>query len=302
MHPTQVANIDKMTTSLHNSSPASQSQILSIPKLAQQALLTEIYLTPKPGLVDRANTGAHQDMDINTFLASIEAITPFFQHSYQFGQNHHNLSDKPFFAELRLIGQAAEQKMFQATQGINTHKGAIFAFLLLLAAIGRLEKQTKIISVTSITNIVAALCQGLVAQDLHNNKAATAGEKLFNQFQLTGARGEAESGYRIVREKALPCYRQNLSQGHTETKSLLQTLLMLMAYNPDTNIVHRGGLEGLSWVQNQSKLLLQKGGVLTPNGIEELIIFDQVMNSKRLSPGGSADLIAVTWFLAHFPD
>ena len=75
-----------------------------------------------------------------------------------------------------------------------------------------------------------------------------------------------------------------------------------MAYNPDTNIVHRGGLEGLSWVQNQSKLLLQKGGVLTANGIEELIIFDQLMNSKRLSPGGSADLIAVTWFLAHFPD
>ena len=71
MHPTQVANIDKMTTSLHNSSPVSQSQILPIPKLAQQALLTEIYLTPKPGLVDRANTGAHQDMYINKFLAII---------------------------------------------------------------------------------------------------------------------------------------------------------------------------------------------------------------------------------------
>lgn len=290
--------INSDTKYFYNSSIHSSS----IPKLAQEALLKEIYLTPKPGLVDQANTGAHQDMDLNTFLTSIKAISPYFEHSYHFGQKNGNIPLNPFFQQLRLIGQEAEKKMFLATRNINTHKGAIFAFLLLLASIGRLQTKQQPITVASITNTVSDLCQGLVAKDLHQNNERTAGEKLFNQYQLTGARGEAESGYRLIKEKALPCYRQCLADKHSETTSLLQTMLVLMANNPDTNIVHRGGLNGLDWVQKQANALLQKGGALIDSGIERLIVFDQQMNNRRLSPGGSADLIAVTWFLAHFPD
>lgn len=280
----------------------SPNSFATIANLAQEALYKEIYLTPKPGLVDQDNNGAHQDMDLNTFLKSIEAITPFLAQTLHFGFQHACMPLKPFFSQLRLIGQQAEKKMFQATNNINTHKGAIFAFVLLLSSIGRLQGNQLPVTVTSITTLVSEMCRGLVAKDLHQNNAQTAGERLFNQFQLTGARGEAESGYQLIRDKALPCYRQCLDLGYNETFSLLQTLLTLMANNPDTNIVHRGGLAGLDWVQSQAKQLLNNGGALNQAGIEKLIAFDEQMNQRRLSPGGSADLIAVTWFLAHFPD
>lgn len=290
-----------MTTNT-NSLLVSTTSVATIANLAQKALLKEIYLTPKPGLVDEANTGAHHDMDISTFLNSIEAISPFFKQSLEFGQINAHIRAKTFFQRLRLIGQEAEKSMLEATKGINTHKGAIFAFVLLLASIGRLDTKQQKITVKAITSTVAELCQGLVEKDLHQNNERTAGERLYNQFHLTGARGEAESGYSLIREKALPCYRNCLANGHNEKTSLLQTMLVLLATNPDTNIVHRGGLDGLKWTQENAKVLLNKGGALLPDGIEQLKTFDQQMNARNLSPGGSADLIAATWFLAHFPD
>ncbi len=41
-----------------------------VPSLAVAALYAELNLTPKPGLVDCANSGAHQDMDHALFVAS----------------------------------------------------------------------------------------------------------------------------------------------------------------------------------------------------------------------------------------
>lgn len=222
--------------------------------LVARALLTEVRLTPKPGLVDIRNSGAHRDMDLAVFERSTTAIAPWMENFFIMGNNTAALAAENVLVMLRPLGMACENDMLQVTNGVKTHRGAIFAFGLLSAAIGRLL-----------------------------------------------ARGEAESGFRTVRTQALPVFNR-VVQEHDDTHlALLQTLLHLMAWNDDTNLVSRGGLEGLYYVQQQAQKLLWQGGVLVEGGIEAMQSLDDELILRNLSPGGSADLLAVTWFLSHFP-
>ncbi|WP_392565510.1 triphosphoribosyl-dephospho-CoA synthase CitG [Utexia brackfieldae] len=276
-------------------------QLLFMPaKLAQQALLKEIYLSPKPGLVDQCNSGSHRDMDLQTFLRSILAISPFFDHFYRYGLEQAEVSPEFFLQALRVIGLDCEKAMFDATQGINTHKGAIFAFGLILAALGRLQAQRRTDHAEAICDEVASICQDLIERELIPCQGNSAGERLYRLFQFTGARGEAQSGYQLVRQTALPTYLQSLKQGFDEETALLQAMLHLLAVNNDTNVIARGGLAGLEFVQQQAVYLLTQGGALVAEGRHRLSKFDRQLIEKNLSPGGTADLIAVTWFLSHY--
>src|ERR1700752_639364 len=105
---------------------------------AHRALVVELMLTPKPGLVDRRNCGAHCDMDLDTFVASARAITPWLQRFVEIGRAHADVPARRFLPLLRASGVRCERTMLQATGGVNTHKGAIFSFALLCAAAGRL--------------------------------------------------------------------------------------------------------------------------------------------------------------------
>lgn len=120
-------------------------------------------------------------------------------------------------------------------------------------------------------------------------------------YGLSGARGEAESGFNTVRTQALPVYNRVRELHEDDNLALLQTLLHLMAWNDDTNLVSRGALKGLYYVQQQAQRLLWDGGVLTKGGIAALQRLDDDLIARNLSPGGSADLLAVTCFLSHFP-
>lgn len=269
--------------------------------LAESALMKEVLLSPKPGLVDSNNTGSHYDMDMTTFIASISAISPRLGDFYSYGWNNALLPAAVFLHGLREIGKRCEQAMFAATHNINTHKGAIFAFGLILSVIGKMLKNKKFCSYKTISQEIKMVCQGLVDRELIHNKAKTTGEKLYHQFQLTGARGEAESGYHLVVNIALPIYLGCLKQGYDENQSLLHAMLHLLAENKDTNIVSRSGMEGLIFVQQYAENLLYTGGALTDDYQEKLIRFDNTLIKYNLSPGGTADLIAVTWFLSHYP-
>ena len=266
------------------------------------ALLKELYLTPKPGLVDLRNCGAHLDMDVHTFVSSIEAITPWFAQFYQLGNTTPDMPAQDFLVTIRPIGIACEKDMLHATNGINTHKGGIFAFGLLCSAIGRLDGRAEKACSNSICDEVAAMCTNIVQTDLRKNTLAkTQGEKLYCQYGVTGARGEAENGYLTVRKVALPVFKKLVEQNKTEETALQQTLLHLMAYNTDTNILARGGYKGLEQVQQKAQALLQNEGILKPDGLKQLEAFDDLLIQEHLSPGGSADLLAITWFLAHLP-
>lgn len=271
--------------------------------LVARALLTEARLTPKPGLVDIRNSGAHRDMDLAAFERSTTAIAPWMEKFFIMGNNTAALAAENVLVMLRPLGMACENDMLQATNGVNTHRGAIFAFGLLSAAIGRLLARGEPLEQNRICDQVARLSRNIVAHELSAKKAGklTKSETHFQCYGLSGARGEAESGFRTVRTQALPVFNR-VVQEHDDTHlALLQTLLHLMAWNDDTNLVSRGGLEGLYYVQQQAQKLLWQGGVLVEGGIEAMQSLDDELILRNLSPGGSADLLAVTWFLSHFP-
>ncbi|WP_058912198.1 triphosphoribosyl-dephospho-CoA synthase CitG [Entomohabitans teleogrylli] len=270
--------------------------------LVNQALLSELRLTPKPGLVDLRNSGAHRDMDVASFECSTAAITPWMEKFWELGFDAAGVAPEQVLVMLRPVGMACEHDMLAATGGVNTHRGAIFSFGLLSAAAGRLTAQGQPIEQNRLCDQVARFCRHIVARELSGAEGgASLGETLFLRFGLTGARGEAESGFRTVRTQALPVFNRVLEQHGDGNLALLQTLLHLMAWNDDTRLAARGGLEGLYFVQQQAQRLLWKGGVCSEKGIEAIQQLDDVLISRHLSPGGSADLLAVTWFLSHFP-
>lgn len=268
--------------------------------LAWRAMLTEVNLSPKPGLVDRFNCGAHKDMSLTDFQRSASAIQPWLPQFIEYGAGSSLLPAEAVLEGLRPLGIACEADMFRATAGVNTHKGSIFSLGLLCAAIGRLHHQHFPVTPETICTTVANFCRGLTWRELsNNNQHSTAGQRLYQQLGLTGARGEAEAGYPLVIHHALPHYRARLAEGRDPELALLDTLLLLIALNGDTNVASRGGLTGLRWIQQQAHTLLQQDGIRSYADLDYLYQFDQQCIARNLSPGGSADLLIVTWFLAH---
>ena len=146
------------------------------------------------------------------------------------------------------------------------------------------------------------MCAGLVARELDHTRAVrTARERAFRQYGISGARGEAASGYWSVRAVALPVYDRLREAGASDAMALLESLLYLLAVNSDTNLISRGGISGLEYVREYARKFLIEGGVLADGGIEKLLAFDDDLIARHLSPGGSADLLIVTAFLAGFP-
>jgi len=258
---------------------ATKAPRVDVPRLAEEALWQELDLTPKPGLVDKLNNGAHRDMDYRLFARSIAAITPWLTRFAELGHAH---ADKPAIGRLQLLrpmGIACEQAMYSATDGVNTHKGGIFALGLLCFAAGSVPAVTA----QTLCRETSKLCSGMVAHELAaRSVAATAGEIQFQQHGLTGARGEAESGFATVRGV--------LAQQSGGT--LHELLLRLMAVNQDSNLVARGGIQGLRYVQNYARRLLKNGW-----DQHALAAMDRALIAKNLSPGGSADLLSVAWVL-----
>ncbi|MDE1189199.1 MAG: triphosphoribosyl-dephospho-CoA synthase CitG [Pantoea sp.] len=269
---------------------ATKAEAPDVPGLAAQALLVELNLTPKPGLVDRANSGSHQDMDHGLMLTSITAITPWLAVFSRLGSEHAQQPVAEQLSLLRPAGMACEQAMLAATGGVNTHKGGIFSLGLLCFAAGRLRGQRRRVSADALCRQVSEICCGLVARELVNRKQrCTAGERQFRDYGLTGARGEVESGFATVRNAVLPFWHHE--QGE---RRLQHALLRLMVSNPDSNLLSRGGMAGLRYVQDYAATLLATGW-----DNAALRQMDQALMARRLSPGGSADLLAVAWVLAE---
>ena len=259
------------------------------------ALVQEARLSPKPGLVDTVNNGSHKDMNLHTFEQSAVSLRPFFTQFVLKGMTTAHLPEKQILAEIRPIGLSAEKAMLKATNGINTHKGAIFSFGLVCTAMGRLLAQQNAIQSSVKFDI------GLTDELKHypEHFPVTAGVRLFRKYGLTGARGEAESGFNLIRT-LLPQFDEfhQLDQEHR----LLILLLHLMANNPDTNVVHRGGLDGLNFIQHTARDLLADHKIVLDKNIliQALMKFDIACIELNLSSGGSADLLALTIFFLSF--
>lgn len=292
---------------------ASTADLGRLARLTDSALRIEARLTPKPGLVDTRNCGAHGDMDLHTLNISADALEPWWVQFTQAGADHVDAPDPVLLRALRSIGIEAEHAMFAATGGVNTHKGAIFAFGLLLGCAGRRIGAGRGIGV-DVCNDVARLAAPLVVDDLVTSGTAptTAGERLFRSHGLTGARGQAASGYATAREVGLVAYRETMellsAQPHlalgpmARDRALLHAMLAMLAVNADTNLAHRGGVQAMANVADRAARLLAQGGALSPHYLSLLETFDDDLIAAGLSPGGTADLLAVTIWLSALPE
>jgi len=289
---------------LYQSTPSGQFQLNICElagNLAYHAMMLEAHLTPKPGLVDCVSTGAHSDMNISTFIASSNALRPYMKKFVRTGYNKHELSVNELLPHLRRVGIEAERAMFVATNNINTHKGMIFTLGLICGAVGWLYRKGLTYDAQHIRHVIMGCCASLVVDDLKESDKppVTAGEILFKQHGLTGIRGEAVYGYPTIFSYGLPVYENCVSIGQSEEQAMLKTLFSLMANNSDTNLVNRGGLQGLDFVQTQSNNLLYHFDNDEIDVERAIVAMDKELIKRNLSPGGSADLLAATWLLAQ---
>lgn len=266
--------------------------------LACRALLYEVSVTPKPGLVDRQNSGSHQDMDFYTFLDSAAALHPYFSQCVQMGQRTRNQSPQETFSRLRLSGRLAESGMLAVTGGANTHKGAIFTLGLVCGGLGRLGME-RWSSPERVLAEAKAMAQGIVDQELSSlaeNTARTPGERFYLQYGITGVRGQAEQGFPAVLEVGLPVLETGLEQGRSRDEAGAGALLSLLAQIQDTNMIRRGGIAAQREQSARLRILLAKDPFPSREILEAL---DLEYIQANWSPGGSADLLALSWLL-HF--
>lgn len=280
-----------------------------ISRLALKALLYEVSLSPKPGLVDQLDNGAHDDMSFLTFVDSALALAPFFKVYLDIGFYHAKEDPSLIFERLRASGIEAEQAMFSATKGVNTHKGVNFSLALLLGATGMyLADQPQLLDhVTAFTEedslaicqLVKPLTAHLLETDfgsLDLKKELTYGEKLFLDYGIKGPRGEASEGYPTIAHKALPFLRKSLRSTDQETAQL-QLLVYLMSIVEDGNLIHRGGIK--AWQQvKQDMQLLHNSSLSTADLKAALSAYNDKLIQKHLSPGGTADLLVLSLYFA----
>ena len=278
-------------------------QAQSIADTMRQALITEATLTPKAGLVDAAHNGGHHDMNLALFLRSADAIAPYLGDCAATGMTFAGHPASPaLLAAIRPIGLAAEAAMRAATGGVNTHKGAIFAFGLTAAALGKRLAEQHTATLADVQADVRALCAEILAE-LRQGDCDSAGKRGYARHGISGARGEAASGFATVSAHALPLYQQELAADGNERRALLAALVALYAANDDSTTLARVGLDGLRAHQHWARTLLADRATLADEArlSDAIAAYARNCAAKRLSAGGSADLLALTaWLGQHF--
>ncbi len=266
-----------------------------IAELAKNSLIKEVLTTPKPGLVDQANNGSHTDMNVESFKKSADAIFPYFMRCVKIGIETSGLSADYTFNQLRIAGIDAERDMYLATNGINTHKGIIYSMGVISGAIGRLWiPEMPIANTESVLEECAALVKYSVDRDFADIDGSTAGGRLYLLNGKRGIRGEVALGFPSVKNTAIPAYKQALSEGKNGNDAGVIALLHLIAEIYDTSIYNRGGEDGVFYAREYAKELLSRN-TLSLSDVEKM---DEAFIKKNLSPGGAADLLAITYLFS----
>lgn len=263
---------------------------------ALRAMLSEVSATPKPGLVDRNNSGSHTDMDFFTFVDSAAALAPHFRRMFLAGWGYASEDPADLFTRLRRLGQDAESAMFAATRGVNTHKGLIFSLGLLSGAMGvwRHDHPDQPMDAVALLDLVARMARCSL-DDFDQTADNTNGLRCYHLHCLTGIRGEAAQGFPAVAQTGLPTLRRHLMAGLSLNDASVLTLLALLATVTDTNMIRRGGIDQARSRQQEAHCLLSS---ITPDTLlPTLTALDQDYIFNNLSPGGCADLLALSLFL-----
>ncbi len=261
---------------------------------AAHCLLLELETWPKPGLVSHIDSGSHDDMDADTFRRSARAIEPHFNNLANAGGRGYGMG------RLRIIGLEAEAAMRDVTFGVNTHRGAIFGMGLLCAAAGA-RANGQMDPAMSLGAIVSRLwgddiLDGPVLLHSHGSSARC-------RYGAGGARMEAARGFPSVYDVGLPALRQGALIAPDDAEAArVQACFGLIAAVEDTNLLHRGGPSGLLFARRSAQRFLDEGGVGKPDWRDRAQSVHADFIGRRLSPGGSADLLAITLFVDAYEE
>lgn len=271
-----------------------------------QAILLEVSTHPKPGLVTRLSNGAHKDMSIFTFMMSSAVLSKAFNDLQDIGQAHRGTLAE-LFCKLRSYGVGAEAELLRVTKGVNTQRGILFAGGIVSAVSGYAMNMG--LSRDALLPMIKEMVAGLVARELKNldHAAMTAGEKLYYKYGITGIRGEVENSFPSVVNYGLPALEDAFDKGATINDALVHALISLMTVVEDSNVIWRTDYDTLLEVQRIAKNILSLGSVFTEKGRMAIAETERYFLQRRISPGGSADLLSVTitlYLLEHkeFPN
>ena len=261
--------------------------------LATRALKAELNTTPKPGLVDTHDSGAHRDMDHALMMRSIRAMHPYFVRLATLGYDSPKL---PAHDDIVRIGIEAEKAMFESTGGVNTYKGALFSMGLALTAATYIIGRGKVATTTHgkeyvpgdlLSAIIIQLANGF--PDTRGTHGSQAKQAVQAGGSLKSALDNAREGYSQLFGEWLPFYETRIKGDDSYVKH--KTLLRIMCDLDDTNIVYRTDYDTMLQVKTEARRLLED---FTEAGIEDM---NRDFVSRNISPGGSADMLALVVFL-----
>ena len=288
-----------------------------IAHLATQALQAELDTTPKPGLVDKDNNGAHRDMDYAMMQLSINTLHPYFVRLALLG-----FADTlPSHTSIRDAGIEAEKAMLAATNGVNTHKGALFSMGLAVVAAAYEEKKAAANKeergkereeeyLSSLQLTIKALAASFPdTSGTHGSKA-----KLLSNGTTTikGALDNAREGYEKLFAEWLPFYNER-RKSH-DAHALHKTLLRIMCDLDDTNVIYRTNVATAEEVKQEARALLASfeeayaaqdkekctSAIEKKCASAELLALkdmDRRYTERNISPGGAADMLSLTVFI-----
>ncbi len=296
---------------------------------AAQACAEEVEIRPKPGLVDPEDPGSHSDMDRWTFHLSGAALAPFWSGQARIGLE--GIASEEALPLLRRRGLEMERAMFEATGGVNTHKGLIFALSLLLYGAGRILRSRRpdranpggkredegipreglsppppapaLASLSRRIREEAALAvRQALRKEMRELRDAppphpTHGQRLALRYGITGVRGEAEAGFPSLGE-AQRIFRRVRGRGATRNDAALAALLRLMGTCEDSNVIHRAGLDFFLGRYRRAVREAERAyDPVHPGNHAPLRALDRLLRSVNASPGGAADGLACVLFL-----
>lgn len=267
-----------------------------IAHLATQALQAELDTTPKPGLVDKDNNGAHRDMDYALMQRSIDTLHPYFVKLALLGST----DALPSHTAIRDAGIEAEKAMLSATNGVNTHKGALFSMGLAVVAAAHEERKIAAneeqilkernggedVLVSLQTTIKALAASFPDTSGTHGSKA-----KLLSKgtTAIKGALDNAREGYEMLFAEWLPFYIERRKERDAHT--LHKTLLRIMCDLDDTNVIYRTDLATAEEVKQEARALLDS---FSKAALKDM---DRHYTTRNISPGGAADMLSLTVFI-----
>lgn len=282
-----------------------QDAAAQIAETMTYSLLSEAVSWPSPGLVSAVSRGCHQDMDVYTFLRSALRIQPYYREAARLGiaASAGSFCPEGLFQRLQQTGQGAEADMLRATGGVNTHKGAVFLGLILCAAAGMTSGGQSIeADPGEICRMARTLAErplrAQLTEILEQPRYVSTGARAYREWGIRGIRGEVIDGFPSILQYGLPSFREALHQGADLRTAQIHGLLSLMAVAQDTTLLNREfDITRIMYTQSYAREALDRGSLFTAAGRACIRSMEDDFRARDLSPGGSADLLAMTYAL-----